>query len=125
MSANFTKKNLEDVKDGAVDFGIGELQEARFPAADLDCEQTGFALHRVRPGKRQGFGHRHENAEEIHVVLSGSGTVELDGERVDLAPMDALRISPTVARIFEAGPEGLEYLVFGPRREGDGEIVKE
>jgi mannose-6-phosphate isomerase-like protein (cupin superfamily) len=125
MSANFTKKNLEDVKDGAVDFGIGELQEARFAAADLDCEQTGFALHRVRPGKRQGFGHRHENAEEIHVVLSGSGAVELDGERVDLAPMDALRISPTVARIFEAGPEGLEYLVFGPRREGDGEIVKE
>jgi mannose-6-phosphate isomerase-like protein (cupin superfamily) len=125
MSANYTKKHLLDVKDGAIDFGIGDRQEARFPAQDLDCEETGLALHRVRPGQKQGFAHRHEAAEEVHVILSGSGTVELDGERVELAPMDGLRISPKVTRVFEAGPEGLEYLVFGPRREGDGEIVKE
>lgn len=124
MSVNYTKKNLHEVKDGAVEVGMSELQEARFPAPDLDCETTGFAYHRVHPGKRQGFAHRHDAAEEVHVVLGGSGTVELDGERVDLAPMDALRIAPRVARVFEAGPEGLEYLVFGPRHEGDGEMIQ-
>ena len=28
-------------------------------------------------------------------------------------------------RCFEAGPDGLELLAFGPRREGDGELVQE
>jgi len=125
MSATYTKKNLQDVEDGAPGFGIGELQEARFPAPELGCETTGFAFHRVHPGKRQGFAHRHDAAEEVHVVLRGSGAVHLDGERVELAPLDALRIAPEVTRSFEAGPDGLEYLVFGPRHAGDGEIVKD
>lgn len=125
MSASYTKKNLQDVEDGAPGFGIGELQEARFPAPDLECQTTAFAFHRIRPGKQQGFAHRHEEAEEVHVVLRGGGAVLIDGERVEVAPLDALRISPQVTRIFEAGPEGLEYLVFGPRHEGDGEIVKD
>jgi hypothetical protein len=39
------------------------------------------------------------------------------------APLDAVRVSPGVARSFDAGPEGLEVLIFGPRVEGDGETV--
>lgn len=125
MSANYTKKHLDEIEDSAAGFDMGELQEARFPAKDLQCETTGFALHRIRPGKRQGFAHRHQAAEEVHVVLSGGGVVELDGERVEVGPRDALRIAPTVVRVFEAGPDGLEYLVFGPRHEGDGEMLPE
>jgi hypothetical protein len=30
-----------------------------------------------------------------------------------------------VARAFEAGPEGLELLAFGPLRPGDGELLPE
>jgi hypothetical protein len=26
--------------------------------------------------------------------------------------------------VFEAGPEGLELLPFGPRHEGDGEVME-
>ena len=37
--------------------------------------------------------------------------------------MDAIRISPPIARAFEAGPDGLELLVFGPRHAGDGEVL--
>ncbi len=76
----------------------------------------------LRPGRRQPFGHRHEEAEEINVVLSGSGRVRLDDEFVDVEAMDAIRVAPTVMRCFEAGPDGLEWLVFGPRHEGDSEI---
>ncbi len=121
----FTKTNLRDVKDDAVDFGIGEVQEARFAREDLDAEQTGLAYHRVKPGRRQSFGHRHQEAEEVHVILSGSGRVLIDEETVEVKPLDALRISPTSARIFEADDEGLEYVVFGPHHEGDGEILSD
>ena len=48
----------------------------------------------LRPGKRQPFAHRHEEAEEIYVVLSGSGRVKLDDEIVDLGTMDAIRVAP-------------------------------
>jgi hypothetical protein len=39
--------------------------------------------------------------------------------------MDAVRVSPGTARSFEAGPNGLEVLVFGARVEGDVEMVKD
>ncbi|MGO9788334.1 MAG: hypothetical protein ACLP8S_02055 [Solirubrobacteraceae bacterium] len=56
-------------------------------------------------------------------MLAGSGRVKLDDELVDLTQLDAVRVSPGTARSFQAGPEGLEVLIFGPRIEGDGEVV--
>lgn len=78
----------------------------------------------MKPGQREAFAHRHRTAEEIYVVLSGSGAVKLDDDLVDLAPLDSVRVSP-VARAFQAGPEGLEVLVFGPHVDGDGEMVQD
>ena len=121
---SYTIKNLRDVKDSAPEFGFSEMQEARFPREDLGCETVGFAFHRVKPGKRQGFAHRHENAEEVYVVLSGTGRVKLDDDVRDLGPFDAIRVAPSVVRAFEAGPDGLELLAFGPRHEGDGEVLR-
>jgi mannose-6-phosphate isomerase-like protein (cupin superfamily) len=78
---------------------------------------------RLRPGKRSPFSHRHASAEEIYVVLSGSGRIKLDDRISDVRALDAIRIAPQVARAFEAGPEGLELLAFGPHHAGDGEQV--
>jgi mannose-6-phosphate isomerase-like protein (cupin superfamily) len=125
MTTAYTLKKLIDVEDSAPRFGFGETQEARFANDDLEVEDTGVSLHRVKPGKRQGFAHRHENAEEVYVVLSGSGRVKLDEEIVALQALDALRVAPGVTRAFEGGADGLELLAFGPRHEGDGEIVPE
>jgi quercetin dioxygenase-like cupin family protein len=66
---------------------------------------------------------RHDEAEEIVVVLGGGGKANLDGEIIELHPVDALRLSPAIARAFEAGPDGLELLVVGPHYENDGELL--
>jgi uncharacterized cupin superfamily protein len=121
----YSKKNLRAVQDMAVEHGLSETQEARFARADLGAEQTGMNYLIVKPGQREAFAHRHRAAEEIYVVLAGSGAVKLDDELVQLAPLDAVRVSPGVARAFEAGPQGLEVLVFGPHVEADGEIVQD
>jgi uncharacterized cupin superfamily protein len=121
----YSKKNLRAVQDMAVEHGLSETQEARFARADLGAEQTGMNYLIVKPGQREAFAHRHRTAEEIYVVLAGSGAVKLDDELVQLAPLDAVRVSPGVARAFEAGPQGLEVLVFGPHVEADGEIVQD
>ena len=122
---SYTLKNLRDVADRAPEFGLTEVGEARFPARDLDAQKTGLALHTLRPNRRQAFAHRHAEAEEIHLVLSGNGRARLDEQTIELGIMDALRVAPTVVRAFEAGPEGLELLVFGPHHAGDGELLHE
>jgi uncharacterized cupin superfamily protein len=119
----YAKKNLRTVEDSAVKFGLSRSQEARFPREDLGAEQMGMNLRRVKPGQREAFAHRHRTAEEIYVVISGSGRVKLDDEFVALEPLDAVRVSPGVARSFEAAQEGLEVLIVGPHIEDDGEIV--
>jgi uncharacterized cupin superfamily protein len=122
---SYAKKNLRDVEDQAAQHGLSDIQEARFPREDLGAEQTGLNFLRVKPGQREAFAHKHKTAEEIYVVLSGSGRVKLDDELVELAPMDAVRVGPGITRAFEAGDDGLEVLIFGPRVPSDGEIVND
>ena len=123
MAAPYTLKRLTDVDDSAPRFGYQDNQEARFATKDLEAGQTGVSFHRVKPDMRQGFGHRHEKAEEVYVVLAGSGRVKLDDDIVELQRLDAVRVAPTVTRQFEAGPDGLEILAVGAHHDGDGELV--
>ena len=120
--AGWTKQNLTEVKDMAPEFGFSEIGEAHFARTALNAERTGLAYHVLKPGKRQGFGHSHDDAEELHVILSGSGKLRLDDEVLDVGPLDAIRVAPNVMRKFEAGDEGLAYVVFGPHVEKDGNM---
>ncbi len=122
MSA-YTHKRLTDVEDSAAGLGLGPEQESRFATGDFAAEETGFALHRFRAGTRQAIGHRHEQAEEVYVVVAGSGRMKLDDDIIEIERMDAVRVAPSVMRSFEAGPDGLDILVFGRQHDGDGEAI--
>lgn len=122
---SYAKKNLRDVKDSAAERGLSAHQAARFPREDLGSEQTAMNFLIVNPGQREAFAHHHRTAEEIYVVIDGTGRVKLDDELVELAPLDAVRVDPGVARSFEAGPSGLQVLIFGLRVESDEEIVQD
>ena len=124
MSTPYTHKQLTETEDAAAGFGIDDLQAVFFGAEAYDAEETGFSLHQIKPDKRQPFGHKHEQAEEVYVVIGGSGRVNLDGKVLELSRLDALRVAPGVTRAFEAGADGLELIAFGPRRKGDGEIIQ-
>ena len=123
MADSYTVKQLTDVEDSAAKMGFGEMGSARFASADLDAEDTGVSFHKLNANTRQAFGHRHENAEEIYVVVDGSARVKLDDEIVELGEFDALRVSPGVVRQFEGGPDGVTLLAFGPQHKGDGEVI--
>jgi quinol monooxygenase YgiN/mannose-6-phosphate isomerase-like protein (cupin superfamily) len=124
-SPGYTRRNLGEAEDQAVKFGYGEMGEARFVADDLDAELTGISLQSLRPGKRQMFAHRHHRAEEVYVVLAGSGRLRIGDDVIDVGPRDAIRVAPDQTRAFEAGPEGLEILATGARWRGDAEIVRD
>ena len=120
--ADYAKKNLREVEDAAVKHGFSETQMARFAGADLGCERIGLALEGVKPGRRQAFGHRHEEDEEVYVVIDGSGRMRLGEDLIEIGPLDAIRVAPGVWRSFEAGPDGLQMIAFGTHTDGDGEI---
>ncbi len=124
MANPFTHKKLTDLEDMAEKHGLGEIQEARFASGDLETEDTGLSHLRVKPGKRGAIAHKHEEAEEVYVVIAGSGRLKLDDEIIEVTELDAIRISPEVVRAFEAGDDGLEVLAFGPRTPEDrGSLV--
>lgn len=123
MPPRHTHINLDDVEDAAPSNGFGDRWEARVAREAIGAEQTGVTHFRLKPGKRSPFTHRHTDAEEIYVILSGSGQVKLDGELSEVRPLDTIRVAPEVARAFEAGAEGLEFIAFGPHHSGDGEPV--
>jgi uncharacterized cupin superfamily protein len=123
MPGGHTHIGLLDVDDAAPANGFGEHWEARVARTALGAEHTGVTHFRLRPGMRSPFTHRHVRAEEIYVILSGSGRIKLDDEFADVRPRDAIRVAPQVARAFEAGPDGLEFLAVGPHHDADGEPV--
>jgi mannose-6-phosphate isomerase-like protein (cupin superfamily) len=125
MPSAYTRINLADVEDAAPANGFGARWEARVAREDLDAEQTGLTHFRLRPGKCSPFVHRHKRAEEVYVILGGNGRVKLDEEIFDVRALDAVRVAPEVARAFEAGPEGLEFIAVGPHHEADGEPVED
>jgi quercetin dioxygenase-like cupin family protein len=122
---SYTIKNLASVDDSAPKFGFAEIGEAHFAGRALEAERTGVAYHVLRPNRRQAFAHRHDEAEEIAVVISGGGRVKLGDEVQEIRALDAIRVAPHVTRQFEAGPEGMSYVVIGPHHESDGELIHE
>jgi quinol monooxygenase YgiN/quercetin dioxygenase-like cupin family protein len=118
-----TVVNLGEVEDSAPKFGYGDRQEARFARGALGAVATGVSLHRVLPNRRQGFGHRHHHAEEVYVVISGSGRLRVDDEIHELKPLDAVRIAPESKRALEGGPDGIEVLAVGAYHAGDVELL--
>lgn len=117
--------NLKELEDSAVAFGLAPNIEARFARKALGAERSGLSYQRLAPHFRAPTGHRHERQEETYVVVSGSGRVRLEDEVRDLRQWDAVRVAPQTARGFEAGPEGMELLVFGAGESGDVEMLSD
>ena len=97
----------------------------RFARNAVGSRELGVSWFTYEPGARMPFGHRHREQEEVYVVVGGSGRVKLDGEIVDVAERDVLRVAPGVMRAFEAGPDGLDVLCVGGSRPAGGDAERD
>ena len=82
----------------------------------------GVGLNRVRvaPGKLPTPPHSHGASEEVYYVLGGSGLAWQDDEVHEVRPGDCvIQRANELEHTFIAGPEGLDYLVFGTRHPTD------
>ena len=116
----FTLRNIkEDLEDIGPRFDGAPDLEFRLASRALELERSGLGHQRLPPGCRFPYGHTHKEQEEVYVVVRGSGRMQLDDEIVELEEWDAVRVPPGTWRGYEAGPEGLEILVFGAPKLGE------
>ena len=88
MPDSYTVVNLGEVEDVAPANGFGDRWEARVARTALDARDTGLSHFRLLAGKRSPFTHRHRSAEEIYVILSGTGHAKLDDEIIEVGPLE-------------------------------------
>ena len=78
----------------------------------------GIGLNRVRiePGRLPTPPHSHGRSEEIYYVLGGSGLLWQDEAVFEVRAGDTIvQVADHFEHTFKAGPDGLDYLVFGTR----------
>jgi uncharacterized cupin superfamily protein len=75
---------------------------------------VGVSRVRVEPGMLPTPPHSHGASEELYFVLGGAGLAWQDEAAHDLRPGDCVvHRADEHEHTFRAGPDGLEYLVFG------------
>ena len=117
----FTLANIKgDVEDIGSRFDGAPDLEFRAATKVLGLEKAALSYQRIPPGCRFPYGHTHKTQDEVYVVVRGSGRMKLDDEIVDLKEWDAVRVPPGTWRGYEAGPDGLEIIVFGAPSLGEG-----
>lgn len=81
----------------------------------LEAGALGARLWRLRPGEAS-TRHRHQLQEELYVLLEGRGRIRVDGEALELEPLDALLVEPdSVRQVFnDTGKEALWLVVGAP-----------
>ena len=63
------------------------------------------SINQLPAGAGVPFVHSHKQNEEIYGILSGKGSVVLDGETVPLTAGDWLKVAPAAKRQFSAAAD--------------------
>ncbi len=85
---------------------VSVAQDARTELHDkLSLTGAEVSINHLPAGTGVPFVHAHKNNEEIYVILEGKGKAVIDGETVELAAGDWMRIAPAGKRQFFAGDD--------------------
>ena len=96
--SNYTKTNIGNE-------GRMEFHEA------LSLTGAEVSINSLPAGASVPFVHSHKNNEEIYGVITGKGTVIIDGDTVEITAGDWLKISPAAKRqFFAANDSNITYI---------------
>ncbi len=106
--ADYTAKQIKDMEAA---FGGGFVKVR----AELGLTAFGVQVIQLPPdyGDYPEHDHADSGQEELFAALSGSGWIDIEGERVELDGETIVRVGPETKRKVYAGPQGLRMLVIG------------
>jgi mannose-6-phosphate isomerase-like protein (cupin superfamily) len=101
----------KQISDMETSFG-GGMKKVR---AELGVSSFGVQVLDFPPNFTDYPEHDHaeEGQEELYATMSGSGEIEVDGERVAISPDVIVRVGPASRRKLYSGPDGLRVLAMG------------
>lgn len=78
-------------------------------------------IYERMPGNTYEVRHYHNKARQFFFVLSGTATLEVDGERINLRPYEGYEVVPLVPhQMFNETDNEIEFLVTSqPTSKGD------
>ena len=91
---------------------ISTKEEPRTELHDaLKLTGAEISINALPAGASVPFVHSHKQNEEIYAILEGKGYAVIDGDKIDLAAGDFVRISPAAKRqFFAANDTAIKYL---------------
>jgi|ERR1700730_8682924 len=106
--SDYTAKKIGDMEAG---FGGGFVKVR----AELGASAFGMQVIQLPPNFDGYPDHDHSDSgqEEIFVTLAGSGSMDIEGDRVGLDPETVVRVGPNVKRKINPGADGIRVMVVG------------
>jgi quercetin dioxygenase-like cupin family protein len=101
--------------EGVTTARVDQPPEQRFARLRAPLGVTSFGINVLtfEPGERNRI-HRHKVQEEVYVVLDGTLTLLIEGEPIEYAVGDVVRVAPEVRRqLVNRGPGALRLLAVG------------
>ena len=84
------------------------------------------SINNLPAGASVPFVHSHKENEEIYGVFSGKGKVVIDGEDVELAAGDWIRVAPDGKRqFFAASDSGISFICIQVKANSLGAYTKD
>lgn len=106
--ADYTAKRIPDME--AIFRGGFRKARAELGVSAFGIQVLEFPANATRYPEHD---HSADGQEEVYVVLSGSGEMEVDGERFAVDPETLVRVGPEAKRKLLTGAEPMRVLVIG------------
>jgi mannose-6-phosphate isomerase-like protein (cupin superfamily) len=111
--ADYTIKRIDEIEAiSGLDDGKASFKRAR---AALGLEAFGMSVIDMPPNAQEYPDHDHtrDGQEEVYLVLSGGGELEVDGQRSSIDGESIVRVGPGTKRKWWPGSEGMRLLALG------------
>lgn len=92
---------------------FGTLPWLTSPRKQLELEAVALGLINLPPNEGYTFTHRHRKQEEVYIVISGSGSIFINNEVIELSKGDIVRVSPDCRRALKAAENGIFVICSG------------
>ena len=112
---------MERVRLDDVDDWLGPAAVKRSLSRALGTTDVACNYYELAPGDAFAFGyHRHDDQEEVFVVLEGTATFETEGGPVEVAEGEAVRFAPgEYQRGVNEGDERVRALALGAPKDAE------
>ena len=85
---------------------VSVAKDARIELHDqLGLTGAEISINNLPAGANVPFVHSHKQNEEIYAILAGRGHAEIDGETINIAEGDWMRVAPAAKRQFFAAAD--------------------